>query len=311
MRTILKFMRQSQVLVGIGLVILFILVATFADTIAPRVQDGPPGTPLTPLKLIGNGFSTEPQPPSLEAPLGTTTEQYDIYTLIVWGARSALRLGLTITIATALIGIFVGAMSGYIGGWFNGLTMRVTDALLTFPLIAGVWLLTNLTRPLSVFEGNDNVFLVQLLNLLRLDPLMLGFILFSWMPYARLMNANVQQLKQLTFVQASEALGGGKFHVVWKHLIPNAISPALVLAARDVGSVVILATAFTYIGIGPYNDYWGHILSTSRNWIVGIGGNPLTYWWTFLPTTIAIILFGIGWNLLGDGINVLLNPRGE
>ena len=140
---------------------------------------------------------------------------------------------------------------------------------------------------------------------------MLGFILFSWMPYARLMNANVQQLKQLTFIQASEALGGGNLHVVWKHLIPNAISPVLVLAARDVGSVVILATAFTYIGIGPRNDEWGYILSTSRNWIVGIGGNPLTYWWTFLPTTIAIIFYGIGWNLVGDGVNVLLNPRGE
>jgi peptide/nickel transport system permease protein len=188
--------------------------------------------------------------------------------------------------------------------------MRVTDAMLTFPLVAGVWMLENLSRPFYSLQLDETVptALAQLLGALRLEPIMLGFILFSWMPYARLMNASVQTIKAFSFVQASEALGGGTFHVVWKHLIPNTISPAIVLAARDVGGMVILATAFTFIGVGG-QDEWGTILSTSRNWIIGLGGNPLQYWWTFLPTTIAIILFGLGWNLLGDGLSNVLNPK--
>jgi peptide/nickel transport system permease protein len=292
------------------LVLFFVAVAVFAQQIAPLAPPNVFSDEPSPYKWIGNRFLPQPQPPSAEAPLGTTTEQYDVFTLMVWGTRSALRFGLTVTAATALIGTLLGALSGYLGGWFNGLTMRVTDALLTFPLVAGVWMLDNLSQPFYSFVLGANVptALSVILETLRLDPIALGFILFSWMPYARLMNASVQTLKRFSFVEASEALGGGPLHVVWKHLIPNAISPALVLAARDVGGMVIMAAAFTFIGIGG-QDEWGTLLSGSRNWIVGIGGNPLQYWWTFLPTTLAIILFGVGWNLLGDGVNVFLNPK--
>lgn len=309
MKTILRFLKQLQVIIGLGLVLLFVAMALGAPVIAPLEEnmffEGP-----TPFQIVGNRFDGQPKPPSAEAPFGTTGDQYDIYTLIVWGSRTALRFGLTVTLATATIGTLLGALSGYVGGWFNGVTMRITDALLTFPLVAGVWMLDNLSRPIYSFELNGYITtdLVRLLSYIQIPPIMLGFILFSWMPYARLMNANVQTLKHLSFVQASEALGGGTFHVVWKHLIPNAISPALVLMARDVGGMVIMATAFTFIGVGG-GDEWGTILSTSRNWIVGIGGNPLQYWWTFVPTTVAIILFGVGWNLLGDGVGVLLNPK--
>jgi peptide/nickel transport system permease protein len=309
-RTTLRFLKQLQVIVGLVLVLFFVVVAVAAPQIAPMQGPNIISDEPTPFRIIGNRFDGEPKPPSAEAPFGTTADQFDIYTLMVWGTRSALQFGLTVTIFTAFIGTLLGALSGYIGGWFNGLTMRVTDALLTFPLVAGVWMLDNLSRPIYSFQIGDYLAtdLTRFLSYLQVPPIVLGFILFSWMPYARLMNANVQTLKRLSFIQASEALGGGAFHVVWKHLIPNSISPALVLAARDVGGMVIMATAFTFIGVGG-GDEWGIILSTSRNWIVGMGGNPLQYWWTFVPTTIAIILFGVGWNLLGDGVGVILNPK--
>jgi peptide/nickel transport system permease protein len=306
----LRFFQQIQVLIGLAIVGFFVLVAVFAGQIAPMEGPNIYSDEPTPYRIIGNRFDGQPRPPTAEAPLGTTSDQYDIYTLMVWGTRSALRFGLIVTFATAFIGTILGSLSGYLGGWFNGLTMRVTDALLTFPLVAGVWMIDNLSQPIYSFEIGDylQTDLVRLLDYLQIEPIALGFIIFSWMPYARLMNANVQTLKRLSFIQASEALGGGALHVVWKHLIPNAISPALVLAARDIGGMVIMATAFTFIGIGG-TDEWGVILSTSRNWIVGIGGNPFQFWWTFVPTTLAIILFGVGWNLLGDGINVYLNPK--
>jgi len=93
-----------------------------------------------------------------------------------------------------------------------------------------------------------------------------------------------------------------------RHLLPNAIAPAVVLVARDVGAMVILESAFTFIGMGG-NTEWGVLLVTGRDYVIGMGGNPLAYWWTFLPVSLALVFFGVGWNLLGDGLNTMLNPR--
>jgi peptide/nickel transport system permease protein len=310
MRLLKRFFQQLQVVIGVVLVALLALVAIFAPTIAPKTEPTTARPEPSVIKIIGNPIEGQPQPPSAEAPFGTTKDQYDIYTLVVWGTRSAFRFGLIVTLSTATLGILLGALSGYVGGWFNGITMRITDALLAFPLVAGVWLLTNLALPRfsSVTNAYELNQLGMLLEFLQIDALMLGFILFSWMPYARLMNVNVQTLKRLSFIQAAEALGAGTWRVVWKHLIPNAIAPVLVLIARDIGGVVILGLAFAFIQISPA-DEWSAVLLASSSWIVGTGGNPLQFWWTFIPATLFVILFGMSWNLLGDGVNVLLNPR--
>ena len=136
---------------------------------------------------------------------------------------------------------------------------------------------------------------------------MIAFILFSWMPYARIMNTLVQKIKQAEYIQAVRALGAGHPRIIFRHLIPNAIPPVIVLAARDVGAMVLLQAIFTFIGFGG-NSPWGMVLVKGRDWIVTAGG-IFTYWWVFLPVTLALILFGIGWNLLGDGLNDALNPH--
>ncbi len=143
---------------------------------------------------------------------------------------------------------------------------------------------------------------------LGLDPVLLTLILFSWMPYARITSANVVQLKQTEYVEAARSIGVRRRRIIGRHLLPNALSPVFVLGARDVGAMVILATAFTFIGLGASTE-WGHMLVISRDYIIGLGGNPLTYWWAFVPTTLALIFFGVGWNLLGDGLNTVLDPR--
>ena len=99
-------------------------------------------------------------------------------------------------------------------------------------------------------------------------------------------------------------------HIILRHIIPNSISPSVVLAARDVGSMVILQATFTFVGLAG-GSVWGQMLVMGRNWIIGPGGNILHFWWTFLPATLALVFFGIGWNLLGDGINDLLDPHGH
>jgi peptide/nickel transport system permease protein len=242
--------------------------------------------------------------------------QLDIYHTLVWGARSALRFGLLVTFLTATIGVTVGAVSGYAGGLINGLLMRITDAFLAFPVIAVVWLFHHvLFTPVIIalnFWNTGGIDLSPLqdllLNRLHLDPIMLALIFFSWMPYARITNTLISQLKQAEYVVAAQAMGASGPGIIWRHLLPNAIAPAIVLAARDVGGLVILESAFTFIGLGG-TVAWGVALVAGRDYIIGLGGNPFAYWWSFLPLSLALTLFGIGWNLLGDGLNTMLNPQ--
>lgn len=142
---------------------------------------------------------------------------------------------------------------------------------------------------------------------MKLNPTALAFALFMWMPYARVMNASVMRMKQMEFVLAAKVSGAKKFRVIFRHLIPNAIAPVLVLAAKDVGALVVLQTTFSFIGLG-HSTPWASALLSGRDWIFSPKG-IVTYWWVFLPITLALILFGVGWNLLGDGLIDALNPR--
>jgi hypothetical protein len=154
-------------------------------------------------------------------------------------------------------------------------------------------------------EPLASTFIQSLLE--RVNPLMLSLILFSWMPYARLVHSIVLTLKQTEFIQAARALGGSPFWIIRKHLIRNSTGPAMVIAARDVGGVVLLQATLTFINIGG-DSVWGEMLAQGRNWVLGPGGNLLTYWWVFLPPTLAVMLFGIAWNLFGDSLNDLVVP---
>ena len=145
---------------------------------------------------------------------------------------------------------------------------------------------------------------------MKVDPILISLIILSWMPFARLVSTMVLTLKNTEFVQAARTIGGSPLWIVRKHLLPNSIGPAIVMAARDVGSAVILQATITFIGLGGDSPSpWGTMLSMGRDWIIGSNGDLFTYWWTYLPATLMIMIFGIAWNLLGDGINNALDPR--
>ena len=307
-----RFLTHWQNVLGLLFVSGYIVLAVFAPQIAPPTDPQNPDV----YKFIGPATGQVPQPPSAQAPLGTalmpvglTRGMYsiDVFYSVVWGARSALQLGLTAAVATAIFGTLIGAFSGYLGGWVDSLTLRITDAFLTIPLIAGVWLIGQVFFPPYSFFSDPPPIRVFMEGL-GLNAVIMGFILFSWMPYARLINANVARLKTTDFILASQALGAGKRRMIFKHLLPNAVSPAIVLLARDIGGMVILEAAFTFLGLGLGN-VWGEVLVNNRSWIVGAGGDPFVYWWVYIPMTLALIFFGVGWNLLGDGLNDVLNPR--
>jgi len=302
MRLLERFLSRWQNLVAVGIVGFFVLTAIAAPWLSPPDDPEHP----SPFRRVGKSFSQVPQPPNEQAPLGTASGQLDIYHTLVWGTRSALRFGLITALSTAILGVLIGAMSGYLGGMINGVTMRVTDAFVSFPTIAGVWLFRQLSLPPQPYD--PPTWLQRTLLNLKLDPVMLTLILFSWMAYARIINANMAQLKQSEYVTAARSIGAGNIRIVLRHLLPNALAPAIVLLARDIGAMVVLEAAFTFIGIGGSTE-WGIMLASGRDYVIGMAGNPLAYWWVFLPLTLALVLFGVGWNMLGDGLNTLLNPR--
>ena len=317
MKHILNYFSRWQNILALILVLLFVFVAIFAPQISPMDPDNPGF-----VKVVGRSSDYQPHPPSELAPLGTQPGQKSVFHALVWGTRGALSFGLLVAFFSAGIGILLGALAGYAGGIINRMIMRVTDAFLAFPLIAGVVFFQQVWRNamqnpfrLGIFyDPAKNMFVNEAfatspfrILIENVDPLMLSFILLSWMPYARLVNALVTEVKHTEYFHAARSVGVRPVRILFKHLLPNVVNPAIILAARDVGSVVLLQATFTFIGLGG-NSVWGQILVTGRDWVIGPYGNLMTYWWVYLPATLAVILFGITWNLFGDGLGELLDP---
>jgi peptide/nickel transport system permease protein len=301
----------------VGLILLAYLsgIAIAAPYLAPRHN---PDNPQL-FQQVGRGTDTTPHPPSDQALLGTLSGQFDVWFTCVWGLRQAFQFGLSVTIITAVFGIIYGGVSAYFGGMINNAMMRITDAFMAFPIIAVIVFIRQIIVILldnagAFFDPRVNAWFPQQTFstlqqfLLHTDPIMWSLIFFSWMPYARLVNSSVLRLRNVEFITSARALGAGHLRIILRHMLPNAISPEIVLAARDVGGMVILQATFTFIGLGG-NSPWGEMLSRARNWVVGPGGNPLVYWWTYIPVTLLLIIFSVSWNFVGDSLNDWMNTR--
>jgi len=273
-------------LVGIGIILGFAAIAVLAPILAP------PEDPERPFQIPRDGFAAEPRPPSPEHPFGTTEGQYDIYYGVIWGTRTAFIVGLTVVGASILIGLIIGSLSGYYGGWVDEVLMRVTDVILAFPgLILAV--------AFSIAFGRS------------LESVMIAIILVSWPTYARLLRGDILQVKQETYVEAAKAIGASDTRIIIRHILPNAIYPLFVVGTLDIGSIVLLAAALSFLGIGAPVGYadWGQMISMARNWIIGPPHDPLRYWYTWTIPGIFIILFVLGWNLIGDAFRDILDPK--
>ena len=317
MKRFKRFFTRWTNWVAISLVLVYAYFAIAAPYLSPEDPKNP-GMYLR----VGRPAEPRPQPPSEKAILGMLPFGMDVYHSLIWGARDALQFGLIVTISTTVFGISYGAIAGIASTRVGNVMLRFADAFLAFPPIAGLVFVQQLimvgmasigqlgfyspffTRSIS----EDPISPMMQYVLEHLNPLMLSLIIFSWMPYARLVNAMVLTLKQTDFVQAARALGGSPFWIIRKHLIQNATGPAMVLAARDVGGVVLLQATLTFIQLGG-GSVWGSMLAQGRDWVIGAGGSLFTFWWVFLPPTLAVMIFGIAWNILGDGLSDVYNLR--
>ena len=241
------------------------------------------------------GFSPIPQTPQASGTLlGTTSQGYDIFYGLMWGARTAFRIGVLVVGIGLLVGIIIGATAAYAGGWVDNVLMRFTDVVIAVPALV-------LALVIVMVLGNSIV------------NLMIAIAAVAWPSYARLVRGEVLRIKQLEYVTGAQAVGRRSFGIVLRHILPNAIGPVLIVASLDIGSIVLTAAALSFLGLGPELGYtdWGQMISCARNWILGPPGQPLAYWYTSFWPGLTIVLFVLGWNLLGDAFRDVLDVRGH
>lgn len=304
-RTLRKLFSNTTSLIGIILLIIFVTIAIFAPVIAPPLSEDqyliprmswdinpqPPGSPMSDdIRDIYDYMGAEIKYD--RAICGTAEGGYDIFYGLIWGTRTAFKIGLITVSVSMLIGLFIGSISAYFGKWLDEILMRITDIFLSFPfLVAAMVLTTVLGR--------------------GLDKVMIALIVFGWMGYARVIRGNILSAKEETYVIAARALGVKDNKIIWKHLLPNTIFPVLVEASMSIGSMVITASALSFLGVGAPVGYadWGQMVSFARNWIIGSPGHAGQYWYTVLYPGIFIVLFVLAWNLIGDTLRDILDPR--
>ncbi len=296
-RVLRKIFRNPSAILGFSLLIFFILVAIFAPVIAK---------PLNPMMLDDEGkpmkldnpyimpiitWSSEPVPPSREHPFGMIQGR-DIFYGVVWGTRTAFYIGLTVTILSTIFGIIIGSIAGYYGGWIDEILMRITDTFMSIPFLLAAMVLTTIL-------GNG------------LDKVMIAMTVFGWMGAARLIRANILQVKEEQFVLAAKALGVKDFFIIIRHILPNTIFPVLIQASMRMGSLVITAAGLSFLGLGAPLGYadWGSMLNFTRNWILGTSGSAFTYWYAVFYPGMAMVLFVLAWNLVGDALRDVFDPR--
>jgi peptide/nickel transport system permease protein len=283
-----KRMRKNPLSVaGFLLIVFFVAVAVLAPILAP-----PPSSSRNAYLIPQEGFASDPRPPQARHPFGTTEGQYDLYYGIIWGTRTAFRVSLVVIAISVAVGLVLGGISGYYGGRIDELVMRVTDIFLAFPgLVLAVVVVAVLGR--------------------SLDNVMIAIAIVNWPVYARLLRGDILGVRSRDFVEAARAMGGSDIRIIFKHVIPNSIYPFLVFGSLDVGLIVLTAAALSFLGLGAEVGYadWGMLINLSRNWILGAPGNPFAYWYVVIFPGLAIFLFVLGWNLLGDAFRDILDPR--
>ena len=223
---------------------------------------------------------------------GTTSGQYDIYYGIIWGTRMAFLIGIVVIGASLLIGVTLGLLAGYFGGWIDELIMRFVDVIYAIPMLV-------LAMAIVVAFGRG------------LTNIMIALALVEWRLYVRLFRAEILTIRERDFVLAAKTMGVPDWKIMLRHIFPNAIYPVLIVASMEVGSMVITAAFMSFIGLGAPPGYadWGQMVALARNYILGTPENPFAYWFTvFFPGT-AIVLFVLAWNLIGDALRDAFDPR--
>lgn len=267
--------RNKLSLIALILLLLLILSAILAPVIIPYPEDLMDAA-HTAIKL---------QPPSPEHLMGTDELGRDIFSRVVYGARVSLTAALAAVGLSLVIGIPLGAVAGSFGGWVDNVIMRLTDIFLSFPPLL-------LAIAMVVVLGSS------------LNNAILAIALSWWPWYTRLIRGQAISVKERKFVQAAETIGTSRAQIIFKHIIPNCISPVIVQASMDIGGVILTVASLSFLGLGAQlpTPEWGLMISMGRRFF------PDSWWYCIFPG-VAIFITVLCFNLLGDAIREILDPK--
>jgi len=224
-------------------------------------------------------------PPSHRHPFGTDELGRDVLTRMIWGSRISLKVGFVAVGIAVIIGIIIGAAAGYYGGWVDDLLMRFVDMMLCFPSFFLILAVIAILEP-SIYN------------------IMAVIGLTGWMGVARLVRAEFLRIREMDYVKAARSIGASDFRIVFRHILPNALNPVIVAATLGVAGAILTESALSFLGIGvqPPTPSWGNMLTAGKN-------NMEIAWWLSVYPGLAILITVLGYNLLGEGLRDILDPR--
>ncbi len=269
------FSRSFSSMLGLVLVAGFLIIALIGPWIVPFPEDAAGAVNLDRKLLAPNAVHW----------FGTDEVGNDIYTRVILGAAVSLQIGLIITLVAAGIGVPLGIVAGYVGGWPREIIMRITDVFLSVP---GLVLALAIVAALG--PGIINA--------------IIALSLVWWPGYVRLVEGKTVSLREEVYVEAARAVGAGTSRIVFFQILPNCVSPIIVKASMDMGMAILAAASLGFIGLGAQPPFpeWGAMISIGRNYLP-------TWWWYSAFPGLFIYLTVLGFNLLGDGLRDVLDPK--
>ena len=269
----LRFRRNGLAMLGLTITVALVLMAVFAPVIAPY-------DPIT------QTLAERLQPPGTAGHwLGTDDFGRDIWTRILFGSRITLYIVLLVILTAPVVGLIIGTVAGYFGGWVDQVLMRITDIFLAFPkLILALALVSVLGR------GMENA--------------VLAIALTSWPPSARVARAETLTVRNSDYIAAVRLQGAGAVRVIWGHVMPMCLPSVIIRVTLDMAGVILTAAGLGFLGLGvqPPVPEWGLMIAAGRKYL-------FEQWWVATMPGLAIFIVSLGFNLLGDGLRDVLDPR--
>lgn len=272
-RSWLKLTNSRISVLGLAMILTVVFCALFAPYLAPYPGDA----------TGANHFAQAGEPPSVSHPMGTDMNGRDILSRIIFGAQISLTMGLLVLSIAVTVGTALGLIAGYVGGLLGTIIMRLVDIFLAVPATLLALAVTAAIGP-------------------TLTNAMLAISIAWWPWFTRLVQGEVQSVKQEEFVEASESLGAGRIHIMFKEILPNIMAPITVKATIDIGFVILVGASLGFLGLGaqPPTPDWGVMISQGRS-------NLTSRWWIATFPGLAISFTVLGFNLLGDGLRDVLD----
>jgi peptide/nickel transport system permease protein len=283
------FRRSLLSMIGLTLIIILLLVALFAPFLAsqhPSYVEVPTEQGTTRSEERWDiHFDQKLLSPSAQHLFGTDDYGRDIFSMVVYGSQTSLRICLMVVAISTLIGVILGGLAGYFGGVIDEALMRITDVFLSIPYLI-------LALAIAAALGRS------------IDHIMEAMIITWWPTYARLLRGQVLAIREQQYVEAARSVGASNSRILFRHILPNSFAPLLVEITLDLGAVLLVAAGLSFIGLGasPGTAEWGLMIASGRTVMFHA-------WWYVTFPGIAILLVVLGFNLLGDGLRDVTDPK--